>query len=642
MLNVHFLPKNPKTIINPKFLIFSFQFRTLCSSSSSSSSSSPSSTQLSAPTHEQITQLILDQKSLSQVFQTFKWASKLPNFTHNQCTYRAMVHKLCSFRRFEDAHHLLDEMPSSIGSPPNEDIFVTLVRGLGRAKRVREVIRVPDLARKFGLVPSLKVYNSILDVLVKVDIDIAKGFYREKMMGNGLKGDDYTFGILMKGLCLTNRIGDGFKLMQVIKSRQLVPSIVVYNTLLHALCKNGKVGRARSLMNEIVNPNDVTYNTMISAYCRELNVVQAQVMLEKCFASGCIPDVVSTTKIVDLLCNVGRMNEAAEVLERVESNGGAVDVVAYNTLIKGFCGIGKVKVGLHFKKHMENKGYLPNAETYNILIAGFCDVSLLDVAKDLFTEMKVAAINRNFVMYDTLIRGFCSKGRVDDAFEVLELMEESKGGSDGCISPYNSIIYGLYRENRLHEALDFLNKMSKMFPRAVHRTLSILGLCEDGKLENAKEVYENMLHEGGTPSVLVYDSLIRGFSKKHTDFREVFQLLSDMVVRGFSPVASTYNAVISGFCDQGKIESALLLIEEMEKRGCSLEVGSYNPLILTLCNRGDLQEALKIFRQMLEKGIRPDYSTWISMAYCLNSETDWFGPKNFLLLSNKIQLIVDS
>ncbi|MCI57222.1 pentatricopeptide repeat-containing protein mitochondrial-like, partial [Trifolium medium] len=79
----------------------------------------------------------------------------------------------------------------------------------------------------------------------------------------------------MKGLCLTNRIGEGFKLLQLIKSNGVTPNAVIYNTLLHALCRNGKVGRARSLMNEMVEPNDVTFNILISAYCKEENLVQA-------------------------------------------------------------------------------------------------------------------------------------------------------------------------------------------------------------------------------------------------------------------------------------------------------------------------------------------------------------------------------
>ena len=64
----------------------------------------------------------------------------------------------------------------------------------------------------------MKIFNSILDVLVKEDIDMAREFYRKSMMESDVRGDDYTFGILMKGLCLTNRIGEGFKLLQLIKN----------------------------------------------------------------------------------------------------------------------------------------------------------------------------------------------------------------------------------------------------------------------------------------------------------------------------------------------------------------------------------------------------------------------------------------
>jgi hypothetical protein len=69
---------------------------------------------------------------------------------------------------------------------------------------VKQVIKVVDLVSRFEKKPSLKIFNSILNVLVMDDIDLARWFYRKRMMGNGVKGDDYTFGILMKGLCLLN------------------------------------------------------------------------------------------------------------------------------------------------------------------------------------------------------------------------------------------------------------------------------------------------------------------------------------------------------------------------------------------------------------------------------------------------------
>nr|POF12016.1 pentatricopeptide repeat-containing protein, mitochondrial [Quercus suber] len=73
-------------------------------------------------------------------------------------------------------------MPNAIGTPPDEDIFITIVHGLGRA---------------------------LLDVLVEENIDLAREFFMKRMMGSGVEGDEYTFGILMKGLCFTNRIGMG-------------------------------------------------------------------------------------------------------------------------------------------------------------------------------------------------------------------------------------------------------------------------------------------------------------------------------------------------------------------------------------------------------------------------------------------------
>ncbi|XP_015889588.3 pentatricopeptide repeat-containing protein At2g17525, mitochondrial [Ziziphus jujuba] len=610
-----------------------FQYKHVSSSSLSSS--------IPAPSHQHIARLILEQKSASQALQTFRWASKLPNFNHSSSTYRALIHKLCTFRRFDTINEVLDEMPSSIGSPPDEDIFVTIIRGLGRAHMVRQVIKVLDLVSRFGSKPSLRIFNSILNVLVKENIDIAREFYRKKMMGSGVDGDDYTFGILMKGLCLTNRIGDGFKLLQVMKSRGITPNTVIYNTLLHALCKNGKVGRARSLMNEIEEPSDVTFNVLISGYCAEENLVQALVLLEKCFSSGFVPDVVTVTKVLELLCNVGRVAEAVEIIERVESRGGTIDVLAYNTLMKGFCKSGKVKVGIRILKEMEIKGCLPNVDTYNVLISGFCEVGMLDSALDLFNDMKTDGIKWNFATFDTLIRGLCSGGRTEDGYKILELMEESMGVAGGRINPYNSVIYGLYKESRSDDGLTFLTSMEKLFPRAVDRSLRILNLCKEGILEDAKRVYNKMVEEGGAPSVLIYDCLVHKFCQEGCFF-EAFELLNEMIAHGYYPIASTYNALISGFCRLGRVGNALRLMEDMVGRGCLPDAGSYNPVVVALCRERESQKAIRILLQMVERGIIPDYFAWSSLLLCLSQESIWLENKSLFCVNNILHCIIET
>ncbi|KAL6512392.1 hypothetical protein OROHE_020004 [Orobanche hederae] len=566
-------------------------------------------TSVLVPTHQQIAHLILEQKSVNQAIQTFEWASKVPDFTHTPSTYRALIHKLCTFRQFKIVEQLLDEMPKRIGSSPDDDIFVTIVRGFGRARMTREVIRVLDLVAKFGnaAAPSLKLLNTILDVLVKEDIDIAREFYRKKMMGNG---DDYTYGILMKGFCLTNRISDGFKLLQVMKSHGVKPNVVVYNTLIYALCKNGKVGRARSLTNEMEEFSDVTYNILISAYCNENNIVQALVMMEKCFSTGFVPDVVALTKMLENLCKAGRISDAVEVLERTEKNGATLDILAYNTLLKGFVTSGKVKSACGFLKQMEMKGCLPNTATYNILIKGLCDSEMSDSALDMFDEMKRVGVHWDLVTFETLIHGLCSVGKTRDGFKIFEIMVE--GNKRGCfnrIGPYNSILYGFYKENRLDKALEFLNCMKDMFPRAANRSLSIFRLCREGKVDDAKQILDKMSEEGDFPSVLVYANLIQGFCKNGR-MKESVELVNVMIGRGYIPVGSTFNALISGFCRQGKVGAGLRLLEDLKMRGCLLDCESYGDIIKAFCIQGDLQQVVLLFMQMVEKGIAPDWSTW--------------------------------
>lgn len=506
---------------------------------------------------------------------------------------------------------MLDEMPKRINSFPDDDIFVTIARGFARARMIRDVIRVLDMVPKFGnSVPSLKLYNAILDVLVKEDIDIAREFYRKKMMGSGVKGDDYTYGILMKGFCLTNRIGDGFKLLQALKNRGVVVNVVVYNTLIHALCKNGKVGRARSLMNEMEVFSNVTFNIMISAYCNEGNVVQALVMMEKCFAYGVLPDVVALTKMIEILCNEKRVSDAVEVLETVEAKGGVHDVVVYNTLLKGFVKAGKVRAGFGFLKEMEMRGCLPNTGTYNVLIEGFCESRMFESALDMFHEMKRVGLLWNFVTFETLIHGFCSNGKTQDGFDIFELMLEDKRGCGRRIAPYNSILYGLYKNHRLDKVLEFLNYMGSSFPRASSRSLMIL---QSSDLDVSKQILDEMKECGDVPSAPVYASLIQEYCRKGCT-KEAIALMNEMIGLGFFPVSSTSNGLIRVFCQQGKAGAAVRLIEDMKIRGCLLDSESYELIMDAFFNRGELQEMVMVFMQMVESGIVPNYSTWNSLV----------------------------
>ncbi|KAI4327853.1 hypothetical protein L6164_020265 [Bauhinia variegata] len=220
-------------------------------------------------------------------------------------------------------------------------------------------------------------------------------------------------------------------------------------------------------------------------------------------------------------------------------------------------------------------------------------------------------------------------------------MEDSKEGSRGRISPYNSIVYGLFKQNRLDEAVEFLKKMGKLFPKAVDRSLTILRHCNEGAIEDAKRIYYQMLNEGGVPSILVYDGLVCRFSGEGC-VREAIELMNVMVVNNCFPTASIFNAIISGFCGQGKVDSALKFKEDIVTRGGVPNTESYSPLIDALCRKGDLQKALLLLMEMIEKGILPDPFLWNSLLLGLSQENSYFECKNMFYANNQLCQIMET
>ncbi|CAN1824915.1 hypothetical protein LINPERHAP1_LOCUS30948 [Linum perenne] len=95
---------------------------------------------------------------------------------------------------------------------------------------------------------------------------------------------------------------------------------------------------------------------------------------------------------------------------------------------------------------------------------------MLYSALDMFKEMKVVGLDWSLDTFEELINGMFSRGRIEAGFEILQLMEESKGGSQVA---------------RVEAVLTIAS-------------LRILG----GAVEAANKVYKEMVDEGGMPSAL--------------------------------------------------------------------------------------------------------------------------------------------
>ncbi|KAE8056508.1 hypothetical protein FH972_013277 [Carpinus fangiana] len=162
----------------------------------------------------------------------------------------------------------------------------------------------------------------------------------------------------------------------------------------------------------------------------------------------------------------------------------------------------------------------------------------VDSALKMFDEMsKPDSCGVDSVTYGTLLKGLGLARRIDEAFQILESMEQGTAvGSPKLSAP---LIYGLL--NALIEAGD-LRRANGLLAR-----------------------YGFVLREGGSPSISIFNLLMKGYINTGlpraaiTAYREILRL-------GLKPDKITYNTLIFACVKTEKLDAAMHVLKEMKDK----------------------------------------------------------------------------
>lgn len=89
------------------------------------------------------------------------------------------------------------------------------------------------------------------------------------------------------------------------------PNIMTYNTIIHGVCKEGRMRDSLKILNEMGDlvPNNVSYTTLIDGYCREDNLNGGFKLWDEMIIKGLVPGMMTYNVLLHKLCE-----EAREIL----------------------------------------------------------------------------------------------------------------------------------------------------------------------------------------------------------------------------------------------------------------------------------------------------------------------------------------
>lgn len=524
----------------------------------------------------------------------------------NVHTYTVLIDSLCKDNKLEDAHKMLNEM-SGKGLVANVVTYNALIDGYCKDRKIESAFAVLEAMEGSGCQPNARTYNELICGYCKEKKVHQAMMLFSKMLESSLSPSIITYNTLILGQCKVGHVDNAFRLLNLMAGSGLVADQWTYSMLIDALCKKGRIEDAHvlfySLVEKKVKANEVIYTALIDGNCKVGNVDRAYLLLEKMACEGCSPNSCTYNALMDGLCKENKIKEATILLEKMVENGVEPTVVTYTILIDEMLKAGGSEHADQIFEKMVSSGCQPDVCIYTALIRAYLSERKLEKAEHLMAKMDIEGVQLDVEAYNTFIDGCGNLGLIDHAFAAFKRMIDAQCKPNH--KTYYILIKHLFHENASIKTGCDMDAVSL----ADASCADAVDVWKVLKIDTTIKLLERMIEHGCTPNINTYDALIAGFCKEGR-LEEAQFLVCHMRERGISPNEDVHISLVNCCCKLGMYKEALLMVDTMVECSHLLHLESYKQLICGLFDERNVEKAKTVFCSLLRCGYNYDEVAW--------------------------------
>uniref|UniRef100_A0A453LVN2 Pentacotripeptide-repeat region of PRORP domain-containing protein n=2 Tax=Aegilops tauschii subsp. strangulata TaxID=200361 RepID=A0A453LVN2_AEGTS len=388
-------------------------------------------------------------------YRFFEWARKQRRggCAHTVRSFHTVVASLAKIRQYQLMWDVVAIMRRQ--GVVNVETFGIIMRKYARAQKVDEAVYTFNVMEKYGVVPNLAAFNSLLCALCKSK-NVRKAQEIFEQMNGRFSPDAKTYSILLEGWGRAPNLPKMREVYSEMLEAGCQPDIVTYGIMVDSLCKTGRVEEAVFVVQDMSSrgcqPTTFIYSVLVHTYGVEMRIEDAVATFLDMQKDGIVPDVVVYNALVTAFCKVKKFDNAFRVMDDMEGHGITPNSRTWNIILNKMISLGKDEEAYRVFRRMI-KRCQPDSDTYTMMIKMFCENDRLEMALKVWKYMRLKQFLPSMHTFSVLINGLCDKGEVSQACVLLEDMIEKGIRPPG--STFGKLRQLLLKEGR-KDVLEFL------------------------------------------------------------------------------------------------------------------------------------------------------------------------------------------
>ncbi|KAI7861129.1 hypothetical protein BDC45DRAFT_563297 [Circinella umbellata] len=399
--------------------------------------------------------------------------------------------------------------------------------------------------------------------------------------------------------------------------RKIPRDVRVGTALIHKVGRSGNLERAMEIFNEMtrvdgVEPTLVTFNALIDIHAHkspEPDIEGASRMYQKLQDYGLKPDIATIGPLIDMFAKKGDLDMVRRLYrDLVDNQQLKPNEYIYSSLIECFVKhrdresaldvLNAMRKTPSSKSGKNKHGTLANQVTYNLMVRSFVRDNDLRGAFELLDLMVESKLQPGPRTFTPLLGLLADQGNVIAANKVVKMM--GKIGTRMNLFTHTALLEAHTKAGDIRGAERIFQKMKSRY-RLNTQTFNVLmyGYMRKNEMDMVLETYRNMVESHVGMNEYTYGILMYYFSRRREP-QAVESLMATMNKNNIRPRVISWTILMQSYFEYELYEDGFRVYDRMKQADIDPNYITHSLLIATCARTGDVELAETVLGNVVD------------------------------------------